>query len=138
MARILSGRYQSCWLRRHWDGGNGACRLLDCGHIPGDVPHIFSGSCPALSLVTEEAAKKLAIAVAPFPPIASLLTEVTARDTQGFTQFLLNPSTDPAAIQLHQAHGSWVWDKLFYLSRTWLFTLHRERYRLLGLSWFLV
>ena len=108
MARILSGRYQSCWLRRHWDGSNGACRLPSCGHIPGDVTHIFSGSCPALFLATEEATRKLALAVAHIPPVASLLTEVSTRDPRSFTQFMLDPSTDPEAIQLYQAHGSIV------------------------------
>ena len=30
------------------------------------------------------------------------------------------------------------WDKLFYISRSWLFHLHRARYRLLGISRYLV
>ena len=139
MATILSGRYRSCWLHRHWDGTEGACRLPGCGHIPGDIIHIFSGSCPALSADFLTVAKKLTVSVAHLPHIVSLLTEAAARDLSAFTQFVvIDPSTDPLAIQIFQTHGHDVWDKLFYLSRSWLFHIHRPRYRLLGLSRFLV
>ena len=137
MARLLSGRYQSCWHRRHWDGSTGACRVPGCGHIPGDVAHIFSGSCPALKEATTAATKKWITAASGQPPIIALLQDVASRSPHGFTQFVLDPSTDPAAIRLAQTLGYIVWDKLFYLARTWVFSLHRERYRRLGLSSYL-
>ena len=39
-SKMLSGRYRSCWLRRHWTGESGTCRLPGCGQVPGDVPHL--------------------------------------------------------------------------------------------------
>ena len=48
MAKMLSGRYRSCWLRRHWTQESGACRLPGCGMVPGDVAHLLSGECIAL------------------------------------------------------------------------------------------
>ena len=45
---MLSGRYRSCWLRRHWTDELGACRRPDCGQVPGDVPHLLTAECPAL------------------------------------------------------------------------------------------
>ena len=43
MAKMLSGRYMSCWLRRHWTQESGGCRLPGCGHVPGDIAHLLSG-----------------------------------------------------------------------------------------------
>jgi hypothetical protein len=48
MAKMLSGRYRSCWLRRHWKQESGACRLPSCAQVPDDVAHLLSGECPAL------------------------------------------------------------------------------------------
>ena len=47
-AKMLSGRYRSCWLRRNWTGESGECRLPGCGMVPGDVAHLLSAECPAL------------------------------------------------------------------------------------------
>ena len=40
-AKMLSGRYRSCWLRRHWTQESGACRLPGCGATPGDAAHLI-------------------------------------------------------------------------------------------------
>jgi hypothetical protein len=48
IAKTLSGRYRSCWLRRHWTQESGACHLPSCGQVPDDVAHLLSGECPAL------------------------------------------------------------------------------------------
>lgn len=38
MAKMLSGRYRSCWLRRHWTQESGACCLPGCGQVPMMLP----------------------------------------------------------------------------------------------------
>ena len=48
MAKMISGRYRSCWLRRHWTEESGGCRLPGCGQVPGDTAHLLSGECHAL------------------------------------------------------------------------------------------
>ena len=48
-ARMLSGRYRTDWLRRHWTGESGACRLPACTFNQGDLPHLLTGACPALA-----------------------------------------------------------------------------------------
>ena len=48
MAKMLTGRYKSCWLRRHWTEESGCCRLPGCGQVPGDIAHLLSGECKAL------------------------------------------------------------------------------------------
>ena len=34
MSEMLSGRYISCWLRRHWTEESGCCRLPGDGQVP--------------------------------------------------------------------------------------------------------
>ena len=37
-ARMLSGRYRTCWLRRHWSGDQtGMCRVPGCDDQPGTL-----------------------------------------------------------------------------------------------------
>ena len=47
-ARMLSGRYQTDWLC-HWNGLSGACCLPSCPAPRGDLEHLLTGACPALS-----------------------------------------------------------------------------------------
>ena len=48
-AKMLSGRYRTCWLRRHFGvGESGSCRLPGCGMVQGDTAHLLSWECPAL------------------------------------------------------------------------------------------
>ena len=55
--RMLSGRYRTCWLRRHWSGeSSGFCRVPGCsGNTPGTLAHLATGDCPGLALATQEA-----------------------------------------------------------------------------------
>ena len=50
-ARMLSGRYRTCWLRRHWSGDpTGVCKVPGCsGDVPGTLVHIVTGECPGLA-----------------------------------------------------------------------------------------
>ena len=51
-----------------------------------------------------------------------------------FLSFLVDPTTYPNAISLAQANKDIdVMDKLCYLTRTWLFAIHKERLILLDL-----
>ena len=67
MAKMLSGRYRSCWLRRHWTQESGACRLPGCGQVPGDVAHLLSGECPALQPYLATTLQHLSEMLAPHP-----------------------------------------------------------------------
>ena len=56
-ARMLSGRYRTCWLRRHWsDHETGMCRVPGCtGDAPGTLLHLATGQCPGLAEATAAA-----------------------------------------------------------------------------------
>ena len=49
-ARMLSGRYRTCWLRRHWsEDSTGHCQVPGCTGQPGTLQHIATGECPGLT-----------------------------------------------------------------------------------------
>ena len=130
-ARMLSGRYRTCWLRRHWSGDStGHCQVPGCTGQPGTLQHIATGECAGL-------ADALARAVALWKTFLlqnPLLLPVVKHYSLGnsFLSFLLDPTTKPLVISLTQTHGSKITEKLCYMTRTWLFYMHKERLKQLG------
>ena len=60
--RLLSGRYRTCWLRRHWSGNiSGDCEVPGCTPgTPGSLVHIATGQCTGLTAATTAAAEQWA------------------------------------------------------------------------------
>ena len=139
MAKMLSGRYRSCWLRRHWTQESGACRLPGCGKVPGDVAHLLSAECPALQPHLASTLQHLLDMFAPHPHLFHPVTAALHGDREAVTIFMLDPSTDPLVIQLVQLYGSVnVLVPLFQAARAWVWSAHRARMRLLGLEQYLL
>ena len=137
-AKMLSGRYRSCWLRRHWTDESGACRLNNCGNIPGDIAHIISGECPALQPILTQTLSNICDILAPHPLLLPPVTAALQSDSEAFTTFILDPSTDKQVIRLVQQQGPEVLLPLFRASRAWIWAAHRTRMRLLGLERFIL
>jgi hypothetical protein len=136
MAKMLSGRYRSCWLRRHWTQESGACRLPGCGQVPGDVAHLLSGECLALQPYLATTLHHLYDMLAPHL-LRPVLTALHG-DREAATTFFLDPSTDPSVIQLVQLYGQEpVLTPLFQAARAWVWSAHRARMRMLGLEYYL-
>ena len=57
---------------------------------------------------------------------------LSSSDPSFQTQFLLDCSVVPEVIRLRQSYGCSILYGLFYLTRTWCYSLHRERLRQLG------
>ena len=138
MAKMLSGRYRSCWLRRHWTHESGACRLPGCGITPGDVAHLLSGECPALQPHLATTLHHLFDMLTPHPHLLHPVLAALHGDSETVTKFFLDPSTDPYVIQLVQQYGQEpVLHPLFRVSRAWVWCAHRTRMRMLGLEYLL-
>ena len=52
--------------------------------------------------------------------------------TKDFIAFLLNPSANSEIIRLSQVHGQWVLENAMYLTRTFVYTIHKEKLILSG------
>ena len=135
---MLSGRYRSCWLHRHWAGETGACRLHGCGQVPGDVAHLLSGECPALQPHLATTLSNIIAMLSPNKQLLSLMLNTILSEKDTSTTFILDPSTNPTVIALVQQYGQGpVLGPLFQVSRAWIWFAHRTRMRLLGLERFL-
>ena len=123
-ARMLSGRYRTCWLRRHWSGDpTGSCQVPDCDGQPGTLLHIATAECSGL-----HSAKVKAVA------LWGIFRDFSLGDLKHFLEFLVDPTTKPTVLSLAQAHPEEpIVSKLCYMTRTWLYTVHKQRLKLLGL-----
>ena len=136
--RILSGRYMTDRLARHWshDNPDGLCRLPGCFNQEGCLKHILL-HCPALA---ETRAKMISFWSAflvsrplPFP----IIHQFTMKDHHLLPQFLLDPTCLPLVISTNMKYPRTVPDCLF-LTRTWCYAVHLARskmFRAMNLKW---
>ena len=133
-ARMLSGRYRTCWLRRHWSGDpTGCCKVPGCTNQPGTLQHLATGECPGLHSSLVKAVTLWKIFLLENPVLFPLIKHFSLGPPETFLAFLVDPTTQPLVIALTQTHGSIISEKLCYMTRTWLFYMHKERLKLLGL-----
>ena len=133
-ARMLSGRYRTCWLRRHWSGdSSGSCRVPGCSGEPGTLRHLATGECPGLSQALIRATALWKSFLGEHPLIFPVIKHFTLDNPDEFLSFLVDPTTLAPVIALAQLHGSIIIEQLCYLTRTWLFYMHKERLKLMKL-----
>ena len=131
-ARMLSGRYRTETLCSHWSSNrNGWCLTPACqgSQVKEDLEHILA-FCPSLDS-TRENLHIFTMKYAELNPVLSpILSTYTNLSHQLFYQFLLDCTCIPDVIA--NLYGMTVIDKLLYVGRTWCYSLHRERAKLLN------
>ena len=137
-ARMISGRYPTDWLRRHWTGESGACRLPACTSTQGDLPHLLSGACTALAPTLARTLQYWNKCLSPLPHLLPPVQAALQAIPHTFTKFLLDSSSDSSVISLTQLHGKDILNTFFRLSRSWIWAAQRRRHQLLGLHIYLV
>ena len=134
-ARMLSGRYNTYQLTRHWTSNvSGICLLPLCtGCDIGSLEHILV-VCPALQK-TRNRMMKLMYEVANenqyLYHIISWVLSDPNRNT--LVQFLLDCSSMPIVINICQSYGYHIQGRLFYISRNWCYSIHRSRMTIMKL-----
>ena len=129
-ARFLSGRYRSENLVRHWSKNKeGFCYSVTCTNKVETVEHILI-QCRAYS----DCKRKLYSLwlSSTNPVVQELVLEAFTSESCYLLQFILDCSVLPSVIAATQRHGFTVLKELFHLTRTWCFTIHRERMKMLG------
>ena len=93
VARMLSGRYRTDRLARHWtkDNPDGLCRLPGCINQEGDLQHILL-HCPALSPSRAKMIKLWSDFMVSRPSLLPIIKKYTLEDQHLMPQFLLDPS----------------------------------------------
>ena len=130
-ARFLSGRYRSADLTRHWSPHNreGYCALPTCFKQSETIEHIlvhcesYSDCRRRLCSLWLSTQNKV---------ILKLIIDALTSDTEYLVQFLLDCSVLPNVIRATQIHGAEIMHSLFYLTRSWCFSIHKQRMRALG------
>ena len=130
-ARFLSGRYRTESLASHWTTNSGGfCLSATCNKEVETVEHILL-SCPAYS----DCKKRIySLWLSNQNQIVRRLFLQAFQSERGYLlQFVLDCSVLPSVIEADQtSEGDSLLNELFYYTRTWCFSIHRERMKMLG------
>ena len=125
IARLMSGRYRTDQLRRHWtQNKEGFCLAPTCDRVVGDVPHMFV-TCPAIETIKGRIMSFWQKKTLLCPALASFLAKVERFPPEAFIQFLLNPTIFPEVVSLCQLYGLGVLGHICHLTRTYAFHVDR-------------
>ena len=128
--KMLSGRYRTALLARHWSSNrNGWCPALCCKEIPESLEHILLW-CPHYHQ-TREKIFRLWLSVTD-ANLHCILTSLLIGPPSCLLQFILDPSIHPSVISMNQLYGQETLKVVFYLTRTWCYSVHKERSKLQG------
>ena len=129
-ARLLSGRYRTQYLVSHWSSTlSGHCSAPGCTNNLETVKHMII-DCVAYDSIRnrlEQLWKSSSEKV-----IYNLVCNALTHGDDYLLQFILDCSVLPTVIRAVQAHSKTILEKLFYLTRTWCFAIHRARMKNLG------
>ena len=134
-AIMLSGRYRSNSLKRHWSKTNdGACTLTpECSNVVEDIHHIIA-FCPALKEVRMNLLKFTSEYSSCLPePVKVYIMSICRPSHPQFCQFMIDCSSLPEVVRLAQVFGNDVLGHLFHVTRVWIYSLHRKRMKMLGI-----
>ena len=131
-ARFLSGRYRTEALCSHWSSNKeGLCKLSTDCQTPEDTSHILK-FCSALAPTREKLMNFTTSYCNSNPVVASLVQQFCKTECRLFCQFLLDCSVLPEVIAAVQKQGEDILLHLFAITRIWVYTLHRDRLKILG------
>ena len=123
-------RYRSEELCRHWSANvNGFCQTGSCTNTVESIEHILI-TCSTY-YVTRDRLKMLWLTSSD-PVIRDIASKALSGPPKLLLQFLLDCSVIPTVISAAQCYGQGAFQSLFYLTRTWCFSLYRERMKALN------
>ena len=119
---------------RNWSlNSKGLCLISTCieAEVSEDLEHILS-KCPALEKTRSSLTNFTNQACSKLPhEIASIILHFCKPSHPLFIHFILDCSQFPVVISSVQNHGQDVLAEIFHVTRTWCYSLHRERLKLL-------
>ena len=129
---MLSGRYCSNYLCRHWSSHNksGYCDSAFCDKYLETIEHII-GQCNQYQDVRSMMWQKWIDSSAFCPPLQEYVQSVMVATPTEQTQLVLDPTADPVIISLVQIYGHALKQHVLYLSRTHCWNIHKTRCEML-------
>ena len=133
LARMISGRYRTEALSRHWsDNKEGYCKAPSCYKVYGDLEHLLT-TCPALGPVRARLYQMWLDRTLQHPSLHSVIEEVISSPASVQVKFILEPMAFPLIMYLFQLYGQTIVQHVHYLTRTFVFYIHREKQILLDI-----
>ena len=134
VAKMLSGRYRTAELCRHWSKSNsgGFCLQDTCHEVTEDLEHILV-ICPAYHDARNRIRKLWLSWSSEYPGLCNMIHLVTSSSPSVQVQFILTPWAFDGASMLFSVYGIKIVNHMLYLTRTYAYALHKERLRLQGL-----
>ena len=130
---MLSGKYHTQQHCSHWSPDvDGKCLLSHNCTENEDIAHILT-SCNALEQTRAKLLKFTEAYLIHAPQsVSHLVQSLCNPKAPNHIQFLLDCSVLPEVISLVQQEGKMIHSYLFDISRTWVYSLHKQRLKLLG------
>ena len=128
-AKILSGRYRTDQLLRHFTSSDGSCSICS-EKSPGSITHLLL-LCPALYETRSRLLKMLDDETKMSGPVKLLIKTTFSNDKEAI-QMLVDCSVLPSMIKTKQVYGPNVLNEMFRFTRSWCYAMHKERLKLLG------
>ena len=125
-AKMLSGRYRTAKLTSHWTNRGSDCQAHGCSGMTETLEHILI-SCPYYADIRERLVN-LWIST-PDPELKILVLSILTGPSQQLVNFILDASSHPKVIKA----GKNILSAVFYLTRTWCYSIHRKRAKLLSM-----
>ena len=126
---MLSGRYRSDQLLRHFSENDGNCSLCS-QKVLGSIEHLLL-QCPVLSESRKQLQQNLMTNIEISDKVKSLIND-SFQSINTATQMLLDCTSIPSVINAKQTEGTYIIQQLFRVSRSWCYTMHKNRLKLLG------
>ena len=128
--RFLSGRYRSAQLLKHWtDNKEGLCLAPGCINKVENIEHILV-HCAAYTNCKRRLYRLWFSTQSKV--VLKLIIEAITNESEYLVQFILDCSVLPSVIRAVQVHGEVIMHELFYLTRSWCFSIHKQRMKMLG------
>ena len=128
---MLSGRYRTDQLVRHFSpGSDGNCSLCS-EKLPGNIDHLLI-ECVSLVEVRRQLLRKLEKDNISDISKSLILSAMNSPNTKNSVQFLLDCSNNSNVISAVQLFGSNVLGEIFRFTRLWCYSVHKRKLKLQG------
>ena len=132
--RMLSGRYLTDQLQRHWTHNKaGMCLLPLClSPSEGSLEHILL-HCTSLHSVHQKMYNLCHKVSQESEELSTIINTIILSGDQLLVQLILDCTVLPDVIKTTATCGTYTRDRLLYIGRTWCHSIHSERMNQLGL-----
>ena len=129
--KMKSGRYRTAVLSRHWSANTkGLCLAPTCKDTQESLEHLLI-HYPYYYHTREKLIRLWTMTTPSTYHLVDLLASVLAGPTYQLLSFILDPASHHSIRHLASVYGQEILYRVFYLTRTWCFAIHKQRCKLL-------